>query len=330
MEEVKNTKKIRLVYILSASHSGSTLLAMLLNAHPDICTVGELKATSLGDVDLYLCSCRKKIKECPFWINISQDMAGKGISFDITDSKTHLMHNSDKYIRFLLSPLHRGPVLEMIRDAALSFSLRWKKQLAEFQNVNYMLMKCVLERTGKSILVDSSKIGIRLKYLLNNPRLDLKVIRLIRDGRGVALSYTDPAKYADSKNMIFRGGGMNAGNEKPRTIDRAAHEWRRSNEEAEEIIKYIDRKQWIEIRYENLCADTDVTIRNIYHFLEVDSQGDVPEFRSIQHHILGNGMRLDMENEIHLDERWKVDLTLQDLQVFESIAGKINRYYDYA
>ena len=38
-----------LVYILAASHSGSTLLAMLLSTHPEICTVGELKATNLGD-----------------------------------------------------------------------------------------------------------------------------------------------------------------------------------------------------------------------------------------------------------------------------------------
>jgi len=55
---------IRLVYIMAASHSGSTLLAMLLNSHPEICTVGELKATSLGDPDSYYCSCRNKIREC--------------------------------------------------------------------------------------------------------------------------------------------------------------------------------------------------------------------------------------------------------------------------
>ena len=47
---------VRLVYILAASHSGSTLLAMLLGSHPDVCTVGELKATSLGNVEEYLCS----------------------------------------------------------------------------------------------------------------------------------------------------------------------------------------------------------------------------------------------------------------------------------
>jgi hypothetical protein len=41
------------------------------------------------------------------------------------------------------------------------------------------------------VLVDSSKVGIRLKYLLRIPEIDIRVIRVIRDGRAVALTYTD-------------------------------------------------------------------------------------------------------------------------------------------
>ena len=60
----------RLVYILAASHSGSTLLGMLLAAQPDVCTVGELKLTALGDVERYVCSCGQRIRECTFWQEI--------------------------------------------------------------------------------------------------------------------------------------------------------------------------------------------------------------------------------------------------------------------
>ena len=38
------TNKPVVAYLLAASHSGSTLLAMLLASHPDVCTTGELKA----------------------------------------------------------------------------------------------------------------------------------------------------------------------------------------------------------------------------------------------------------------------------------------------
>ena len=43
-DNVGRTEVTKLAYILAASHSGSTLLAMLLGAHRETCTVGELKA----------------------------------------------------------------------------------------------------------------------------------------------------------------------------------------------------------------------------------------------------------------------------------------------
>lgn len=321
--------KIQLVYILSASHSGSTLLAMLLNSHPEVCSVGELKATSLGDPDRYLCSCGRRIGECSFWNDIRKRMLNKGIGFNISNAGTDFGRSASKYASYFLRPLHRGPVLERIRDAALNLSPTWRRQLPEIQNRNYKMMQCILEKTGKKILVDSSKIGLRLKYLLNNPLLKIKVIRLIRDGRGVVLTHTDPAKYADSRNKNLRGGGMNAGREKPRPIDRAAYEWRRSNEEAEEIIKRMAPAHWLQIRYETLCTEKEETLRRTFEFLKITQYDKTSNFRSVDHHIIGNGMRLDVENEIKLDERWKIDLKIEELKMFEAVAGSMNRKYDY-
>ena len=34
---------VKVVFIASLSHSGSTLLDLMLNAHPDVASVGELK-----------------------------------------------------------------------------------------------------------------------------------------------------------------------------------------------------------------------------------------------------------------------------------------------
>jgi hypothetical protein len=71
----------RLVYLLGASHSGSTFLALLLGTHPEVCTVGELKATSLGEVDTYLCSCTRPLKKCDFWNGLAEDLALRGLPF---------------------------------------------------------------------------------------------------------------------------------------------------------------------------------------------------------------------------------------------------------
>jgi hypothetical protein len=303
---------------------------MLLGAHPELCSVGELKATSLGNSEKYLCSCMEKITQCPFWTGISRDMSRKGITFDITNAGTDIRSNAGKYVRKVLNTLHRGPILEKIRDLALWLSPTWRKNLPRIQNVNTNLMQCILSRTEKKAIVDSSKIGIRLKYLLRNPSLDVKIIRLIRDGRGVALTYIDPTRFADANDPALRAGGL-AGNREIKCLpmEKAAYEWRRSNEEAEEILRHVDPSRWVKIRYEELCNEPKRVLQELFSFIGVDPTETIDDFRSVEHHVIGNGMRLDSHNEIMIDDRWKTIINPVELNIFDSVAGEMNQRLGY-
>src|SRR6185503_10428638 len=103
---------------------------------------------------------------------------------------------------------------------------------------------------------DSSKVALRLKYLLRIPSLDIKVIRCTRDGRAVSLTYMDDWAFADSADPSLRGGGT--GEKRPsvrRNMMEAANEWKRSNEAADCLLAQLPRDQWMEVRYEDLCAN---------------------------------------------------------------------------
>lgn len=323
-------ENVRLAYILAASHSGSTLLALLLGGHPEVCTVGELKFTSLGPIDKYRCSCREYIRDCPFWSGLSSDMSNLGFTFDVGNAGTDIRTVDSAYAKRLLVPLHRCRPLESLRDAALSLSAEWRRHLPKNQAINSLLARCICERTGKRVIVDSSKVGIRLKYLLKNPDIDVKVIRLVRDGRAVALTYMDPAKFADADDPVLRGGGTGGNRESEKlSISRAAMEWRRSNEEAECILGSLDRSGWMEVRYEDLCRDPAVTLNRIFEFTGLQKADALSMFRKGNHHVVGNGMRLDTTQEIRLDERWKGVLRGEELAVFETVAGAMNRKLGY-
>ncbi len=54
------------------------------------------------------------------------------------------------------------------------------------------------------------------------------------------------------------------------------------------------------------------------------------DYRSIEHHIIGNRMRLADESRLRLDERWRSDLAASDRQVIERIVGPLNASYGYA
>jgi hypothetical protein len=320
-----------LAYILAASHSGSTLLAMLLNAHPEVCSVGELQLGNLDGGDRYPCSCGRLIKSCAFWLQVSTLMADHGVKFEAANAQTSIQSGGNCYTSRLLKPLVRQPSLEWFRDAALSLSPTWHRQLRNFRQRNHALIECLSNASGAKVIVDSSKLGIRLKYLLGIPQPNVKVIRLVRDGRAVALTYTDPANYADTKNPALRGGGTGGNRARERlSLEAAAHEWRRSNEEAENLLRTLAPSQWIEVRYEELCTNTPAVLSRISTFLNLDPQQAATDFRSAEHHIVGNGMRLDTTSEVRLDDRWRSALSPTDLCTFAAVAGDLNRHYGYA
>ena len=319
------------VYILAASHSGSTLLTMLLNSHPDIVTVGELAPGHMEDLAWYQCSCGAKLRECGFWRHIQDATDRRGLAFQLEDFGTRFTMPDSGIASRLLKPLHRGPAMEFIRDVGLRLLTPWAKRFKRISRANEILIEQILDYYGSKVFVDKGNRAIRLKYLLRIPSLNIKVIRLIRDGRAVALTYMDPANYADAEDESLRGGG-NGGDRADEclTIASAAYQWRRCNEEAEHVLACVTASRTIEIRYEELCCDTDATLDRIFDFLGLDPTRRLRDFRSAEHHILGNGMRLDSAAEIRLDERWKSQLTLEDLHTFDAVAGRLNYRYGYA
>lgn len=323
--------RVRLLYILAASHSGSTLLAMLLGSHPDVVTVGELKHTSIGDVDRYRCSCGALIRQCAFWNAVQDDVRRQGVDFEVGRGMTDFATQAPDAARRLLKPLHRGPALELVRDVALTCVPGWRRHYADVQARNAALAAAVCRRSGGTLIVDSSKIGVRLKFLLRNPRFDVRILRLVRDGRAVALTYMDPALYADATDPQRRGGGQGGSRESERLpLERAAHEWRRSNEEAAALLRTVSRERWMEVRYEDLCADPSGTVARVYAFAGVDPSRASTDFRSREHHVVGNGMRLDATSEIRLDARWRTALGRADLVRFDAVAGDLNCQLGYA
>jgi hypothetical protein len=320
-----------LAYILAASHSGSTLLCMSLGSHPQIATIGEinLAAGAMGDLHRYRCSCGVLIQECGFWREVRDNMAKRGFPFDLADAGTDYRAIPSRYARRLLAPMYHGRVLESVRDAALTLSPVWWRRSREIHERNTALISTIREIHRAQIVVDSSKIAVRLKYLLRNPQLDVKVIRLVRDGRAVALTYMDPAAFADAKDPIYRGGGMGGDRESERLLmAQAARDWRRCMEEADNILRRLDRTRWIQVRYEDYCRDPEATLSRLHRFLGVASRQHFEGFRQGQH-VVGNGMRLDATSEIRLDERWRNALGEQDLRIFDEVAGDVNRRCGY-
>ncbi|MFC1793540.1 sulfotransferase [Planctomycetota bacterium] len=328
-----NKKKIDYVYILGASHSGSTLLALLLNAHPDVTTMGESAPSNIGDIDTYRCSCGKIFNECLFWKRVAARMRADHPDFSLDNFGTKFELPSNPVIHHFLRFEHRGLLFESLRDTVLHLSPHWTQSQRNIMARCYDLASAVLAESGRHIFVDSSKLAHRLKFLARIPEFNIKAIHLVRDGRAVALTYMRPNEFADSKEPALRKGGR--GMEGAATADampmkQAANEWRRCLRSAEHVLAGLEKSQWIRVYYDELCNDTEGTLDKIYNFIGTNSGSAVADLGSVERHILGNGMRLNTEINVSLDERWKSVLTEGELRIFDREASKVNRRYGYA
>ena len=297
-----------LVYILSHSYSGSTLLTLLLGTHPDIATMGELKARAMGNVDEYSCSCGRRIGECPFWESVRDKMLERGMAFSIDRFGTDFSLAGHRLGHAAFCSRVRGPVLESLRRGLIACVPQWRRNYRQVVEQNCAMIEVITRLQGGRLFLDGSKDAIRLAHIRAADRWVLKTIHLIRDGRGAAYSF-----------MNHNGVPM----------ERAAHEWRVTDSECRRILASMPVEMTLTIHYEDLCREPKATLDEIHRFLGTDPEQGTLEFQAREHHVLGNSMRLDSAAAIILNERWRTALKPDELGVFDAVAGKRNRQYGY-
>jgi len=167
---------MKIIYIAGTSHSGSTLLDLMLNAHPKIVSVGEvvnlsrqLEYKNRRKKVYTRCSCgAPSLWQCDFWSGVNQEMLeaeGKSLSeLDVLD--------------YTGSEVQHAP--------------------------NAVLFRAVSKTSGKNFIVDSSKSPARLAHLLQLRGLDVHPVHLIRNPKGQIWSVAK--KYGGFLKHIVRYG----------------------------------------------------------------------------------------------------------------------------
>ncbi len=300
--------KRTMLYILSPSYSGSTLLTFLLSKHPQIATIGELKATGMGYVDEYRCSCGELIRECDFWEVMADGCRERGLEFSVETFDTKLKSNS-RLANKLVDTAVRGPVFEALRSVALGMLPGAQRTLDSSIRRNFEIGETVCDLQQKAVFLDSSKTPSRLRHLARSDLWELKVICLYRDGRGVSNSNRKHLKT----NMRD-----------------AAARWAHDAREIALTKQQLRGADVVDIRYEELCKEPEQVLASItdaFGFRRMSLTGKT--LKEGQHHILGNCMRLKSTSEIRFDESWRSELSDVELKDFSQVAGSLNAELGY-
>lgn len=300
----------RLVYIMGHGYSGSTLLTLLLGAHPQIATIGEMGIAPRSKTrpEEFLCSCRAPIRDCGFWQQVTQGMRERGHEFDIWNAGLDFRARTGGVDDVVLRAVQRGPLLEAARSAALRVLPGARRELARILARLEALVETVTGIKGCDTFLDSSKRPERAVFMRRAPGFDMRVIHLVRDGRAVS--------WSTMKNL---GVGP----------EEAARSWLGDNQASEWARRYFPAGRWLTLRHEDVCADPAGTLAKVYGFIGVPAKNGVHDFRDVEQHVIGNRMRLASTSEIRLDDRWKTALTPEQMELIESRVGAMNRRYGY-
>jgi hypothetical protein len=297
------------VPVETSAYSGATLLSFLLGAHPEIATVGEMDGLiAAEDPDLYLCSCGQRIKVCAFWQEVSLAMQEQGFEFDVAHFDTKFALSGSRPIQYLRLGSSRNSTIDSLRDGLL---YAWPAERARVQALvarNEAFIKAVLAVTGKRVFVDTSKDRLRARALHRFSSLDVRAIHLVRDARGVVASRLKRSNIGAAE---------------------AARQWVRLHQKIQATLQGWPAAKSVRVRYEDLCRQPRATLRQLYQFCGVDPDTAPADFRQAPQHIVGNPMRLNSITEINLDERWRSQLTAEQITEVNQVAGPLSRQYGY-
>jgi hypothetical protein len=206
--------------------------------------------------------------------------------------------------------------------------------LARYTDILSRLYRGIREVSGARVVIDASKHASTAYLLRRVPDLDLRVVHLVRDARGVAYSWTKEVKkpeVADGYMPVYRPSSSG--------LQYLAYNL------LFDALGVLD--ETMVLRYEDSLADPRGTVERILaHAGEHRAADDlaflhdgpgargVPEYwvdLGCDHTVAGNPMRFHQGRlDLRLDEAWRSKLPDRDRKVVSAITFPLQARYGYS
>lgn len=305
-----------IIYIIGNNRSGSTLLDYILSCHPESFSTGELhhlqsyvlQSKGMGALYDWKCNCSKIVQECDFW----HDVIEKEQVDESFITRLPALYEDKKekikliWYRYLLN--NYTPT-ERIKGLG-----------REFAHNTWGLYSAIFEKTGKSILIDSSKSGLEAYFLNRYKQGNIKFLLLERDLRAIANS---KAKRTHNVPESIR----KSWNPARKSIIQHIISSYKIRYQNRQLVKKIKKENGVVLKvdYETLTSEIDNTIKNIVTSFQIPTFSP-PHMtntkKKITHELCGSPSRTE-KRPIETDLRWKENFKGKPIESF--IGGILNK-----
>ncbi|QKK02915.1 MAG: hypothetical protein HND55_09830 [Pseudomonadota bacterium] len=317
---------MKLIYILSQGHSGSTLTDCILGTHPAIFSSGEMRyltwqvertaKKSASVAEQTICTCERDWRECEFWTDVfreikqktESDIVADPQSFDTAYFGSFSYQERDGHKRSYLDRILGFLFRKWLEKGLPLAAIKWLQPKIQQQiENNWLLYEAMARVAHKPIIVDSSK-NLLIALLLQQHHPDnVWLLFLHRDLRGLA---------ASQKKLSIKKG-----------VEYSVQDSIRQNTLFKKrVAKYkreLPRLNYLEYSYEEV-------VRAPADFLSavVEALGAAEDYLkqpneafwidpSTYHMVAGNPMRYRGRQLVRSDESWAQVLSAEELNAIE-------------
>ncbi|WP_436523809.1 sulfotransferase family protein [Actinoplanes sp. HUAS TT8] len=298
------------LFLGGLGRSGTTLVERLLGELPGVCALGEVVHLWQRDLrDDERCGCGERFSTCEFWLRVGKS------AFDGWDNV-----DVDRVLAL------RDAVERTRHIPWLASTARPAADVREYASFYAKVYAAAAEVSGAKLVVDSSKHSALAHVLRAAGDIDLRVVHVVRDARGVAYSWTkrvarpetdgadEMTRYSPGRSALL----WNAHNAAFGLLARRGVPVRR-------------------IRYEEFLADPRAGLIRLADFAGITLQPADLEFLRpghadlrVGHSAAGNPMRFTVGRlPLRHDTAWMRALPPAQRRLVGAVCGPMLRAYGY-
>ncbi|HEX5199385.1 MAG TPA: sulfotransferase [Actinoplanes sp.] len=300
----------RVLFLGGLGRSGTTLVERLLGELPGVCALGEVVHLWQRDLrDDERCGCGARFSACGFWRRVGALAFGGWHNVDV-DRVHHL----------------RAAVERTRHIPRLATAVEAPDEVHEYAGYYSRVYAAAAEVSGARIVVDSSKHSALAHVLRWSAGLNLRVVHVVRDARGVAYSWTktvarpetdgadEMTKYSPGRSAML----WNAHNAAFGLLARRGVPVRR-------------------IRYEEFVSDPRLVLADLAAFAgvslgpsDLDFIEDGHADLKVGHSAAGNPMRFTVGRvALRRDDAWVSALPPRQRRLVGAVCAPMLRAYGY-
>ncbi|GAA2880490.1 sulfotransferase [Actinoplanes cyaneus] len=300
----------QVLFLGGLGRSGTTLVERLLGELPGVCALGEVVHLWQRDLrDDERCGCGERFSACEFWQRVGKSAFDGWENVDV--DRVHALRDAVERTR------HIPRLASAVKPAA---------DVREYASFYARVYAAAAEVSGAKLVVDSSKHSALAHVLRAAGDLDLRVVHVVRDARGVAYSWTkrvarpetdgadEMTRYSPGRSALL----WNAHNAAFGLLARRGVPVRR-------------------IRYEEFLADPRAGLRRLADFAGLPLQPADLDFLQpgsaelrAGHSAAGNPMRFTVGRlPLRHDDDWTRALPAAQRRLVGAVCGPMLRAYGY-